>query len=239
MRIMKAVIMAGGFGSRLRPLTDKLPKPMMPIIDKPILHYIVDRLVAGGIKDIAMTLGYMPESIISYFGDGSAYGAKIRYFIEDKPLGTAGGVKNASKFIDGPFLVMSGDAFTTIDINEMHAFHIARGAKVTMAVKTVDNPRGYGEVETDSNGKVLEFREKPKVYKTKLINMGIYIMEREVLDMIPRGKYDFSNDLFPRLLGDIYSYRSDCYWSDIGTLPSYYATNMDVAAAPAMFGYNI
>lgn len=233
---MKAVIMAGGFGSRLRPLTDKLPKPMMPIIDKPILHYTVDKLVSSGIKDIAMTLGYMPESIISYFGDGSQYGAHISYFIEDKPLGTAGGVKNASSFIDGTFLVISGDAFTTIDISEMHAYHIAKRAAVTMAVKEVDNPFGYGEVETDEEGKVLTFREKPKVYKSKLVNMGIYIMERQVLDLIPEGKYDFSSQLFPRLLGKIYSYKSDCYWSDIGTLHSYYATNMDVAIAPAKFG---
>lgn len=234
---MKAIILAGGYGTRLRPLTNSIPKPMVPIVDKPVLEYIVNHLKKHGIKDIAMTLGYKSDNIVNYFGDGNKWGLNIRYYIENKPLGTAGAVRNAEEFIDDTFLVMSGDALTNVDITRMLSFHKRRHALATMSVKRVDNPDGFGVVKTDKNGRVKSFIEKPKVALDNKVNMGIYIMEKEVLKYIPEGeKYDFSLDLFPRILDHMYAYSSDCYWSDIGTLSSYYLTNNDVVTHQEYFG---
>lgn len=234
---MQAVIMAGGFGSRLQPLTARMPKPMVPIIDRPILHCIVNRLKEGGVDEIAMTLGYMPERIKSYFGNGRNFGVSIRYFTETSPLGTAGGVKNAASFIKGPFVVISGDALTTIDIKDMYDKHIASGAAVTMAVKRVENPEGYGEVLLE-DGVIVGFREKPSVYTSNIVNTGIYVMNKEVLDHIAEGRQDFSKDVFPKLTGKMRAYEGDFYWSDIGTLKSYYNANMDVVVSPEKFGFS-
>ena len=154
-----AIILAGGRGMRLRPLTGNMPKPMVPILDKPVLQLIVSSLVRAGITRIAVTLGYLPERIISYFGDGSRLGAKISYFTESKPLGTAGALKNAESFINGTFVVMSGDALTDLNVKSMLDFHQSAGGEVTMAVKKVKDPRGMGEVILDGSGKIVRFRE--------------------------------------------------------------------------------
>lgn len=236
---MKAVILAGGKGMRLRPLTGNMPKPMVPILDKPVLQLIVSRLVKAGITDIAMTLGYMPERITGYFGNGSKLGARLTYFVERAPLGTAGGVKNAEKFIDGPFVVMSGDALTNIDIKALVERHKDMSVLCTLAVKRVINPRGMGEVEIDGRGRVTAFREKPEIYTSNLVNMGIYVMEREIISHIPDGVSDFSADIFPSLIGRLGTYKTDCYWSDIGTLISYYSANIDAAREPDKFGLEI
>ena len=237
---MKAIILAGGYGTRLRPLTNNLPKPMVPIIDKPILEYIVEHLIGHGIKDIIITLGYKPESIVSHFGDGEKWGANIEYVIEETPLGTEGAVKNVEERIDSRCLVMSGDTFTNVNISNMLKFHLKSGGLVTMSVKKVDNPYGFGLVKTNDDGLVTEFVEKPENPDGNVVNMGIYILEKEVFSYIPKDtKYDFSKDLFPRIMGDMYAHFSDCYWSDIGTLSSYYLTNNDVALSPDYFGVRL
>lgn len=236
---MRAIIMAGGMGSRLRPLTKNLPKPMVPIIDKPILEHIINHLKSYKITDISITLGYRPFDIISYFGSGEDWGVNIKYFVEKQPLGTAGSVKNAIDF-EGNFLVISGDALTTIDLDEMKLIHNLEKGKVTMAVKGLHNPKGYGIVEATDNGKVRSFKEKPEYdIDFALVNMGIYMMHTDILEYITEGFCDFSKDVFPKVLADINLYPTEAYWSDIGTLESYYTANRDVCINPAQFNIRL
>ena len=232
---MKAIIMAGGVGSRLRPLTNNQPKPMVPIIDRPILYYIVNLLKANGITEIAMTLNYMPQKIINYFKDGSKFGVTIEYFIENEPLGTAGSIKNAEEFIDGTFVVISGDAFTNVSIKEAIDFHKRNNGIMTIVAKEVEDPNGFGVLKTDEKGRVTEFVEKPEMASGNLINTGIYVCDKKVLDYIPDGFYDFGRELLPSLIGGLYAISTDKYWSDIGTLRSYYKTNSFVVENPSEF----
>lgn len=235
---MLAVIMAGGVGSRLRPLTDRIPKPMVKIIDKPVLEYTVEHLRSCGITDIAMTLCYRPSVIIRHFGDGGRFGVRIRYFLEKTPLGTAGGVAAATRGVGGPFLVVSGDAFTDIDYSQLVRYHIGKGAEVTVAVKKVKDPSPFGVVVSDHTGKIIHFEEKPANPASDTVNMGVYCMDKSALELVPENqKYDFARDLFPRLVGSMYAMPADCYWSDIGTLSSYYLTNNDVALDGKRFGF--
>ncbi|MFA6866912.1 MAG: nucleotidyltransferase family protein [Clostridia bacterium] len=226
---MNAVIMAGGKGTRLLPLTNDTPKPMMKIIDKPILEYIILLLKKHNITDIAITLGYMPESIMNYFDDGAKWGVKIKYFLEKEPLGTAGGVKKTIKFVDEDFIVISGDAFTEIDLSKAIKFHNAKNSFFTLIAQPKENPLGLGVLEIDENNKVEKFVEKPNTTKPALINTGIYIINKEVLKLIPEGAYDFGKQLIPKLIGEVFAYVDYNYWSDIGTLPSFYATNYKIA----------
>ena len=181
---MKAVIMAGGEGSRLRPLTCNRPKPMVPIANRPVMEHIIDLLKKYGIKDIAVTLQYMPEIIKDHFGDGSEYGVNLNYFIEDIPLGTAGSVKNAEDFLDETFIVISGDALTDINLDKALAFHWNRNAVATLVLKRVENPIEYGVVVTDKTGKITRFLEKPswgEVFNDT-VNTGIYVLNPEILN---------------------------------------------------------
>ena len=221
---MKAVIIAGGRGSRLMPLTKNLPKPLVPILDKPIIHYILEGVRKAGIEETVLTLGYLGRKIQDYVEKNES-GLNIRYVYEDVPLGTAGGVKNAEKYLDEDFLVLSGDAFTDIDIKELIEYHYRKKGRITIATHKEKNPSLYGVVESDETGKITYFEEKPMVPKSDAVNTGIYVMDRSVLDVIPKGFCDFSKDVFPKKLGEIYAYRGKFYWSDIGTLPSYYRTN--------------
>ncbi|HHU76024.1 MAG TPA: NTP transferase domain-containing protein [Firmicutes bacterium] len=231
---MKAVIMAGGEGARLRPLTCDRPKPMVPLMDRPIMEYIIELLVEHGIREQAVTLQYLPEQIGDYFGDGLSHGVSLHYFLEDEPLGTAGSVKNASSFLDETFLVISGDCLTDINLGEAIAFHRQKGAFVTIVLTPQDNPLEYGVVMVNEEGKIIRFLEKPswgEVF-SDTVNTGIYIIEPEVLDYIPPGKkFDFSKDLFPLLLKEgkaLYGCSLEGYWCDIGNLEQYRQTNYDV-----------
>jgi len=226
---MNAVIMAGGKGTRLLPLTADVPKPMIKIIDKPVLEHTIELLKKHGITEIGITLGYMPEKIISYFGDGSAFNVQIKYFIEDAPLGTAGSVKRAKDFVTDDFLILSGDAFTEIDLTRAMYFHKAKNAPFTLIAQPNPPPYGLGILEVDADNKVTDFIEKPDVIKPSLINTGIYLMKKQLLDIIPDGFYDFGRQLIPRILGSVYAYVDYSYWSDIGTLVSYYNTNARIA----------
>lgn len=226
---MKAVIMSGGKGTRLYPLTKDMPKPMVRIIDKPVLEHIILLLKKHNINEIAVTLGYMAESIIAYFGDGSNLGVKITYYVEDSPLGTAGSVKRTLNFVDDDFVVISGDSYCDIDITRAIRFHKAKKSLFTLIAQPKENPVGLGVLDIDENNLVTAFIEKPDSAKTSLINTGIYIINKYVLSLIPEGFYDFGKQLIPRLLGEVYAYVDYGYWSDIGTLQSYYATNLRVA----------
>jgi len=231
---MKAVIMAGGEGSRLRPLTCNRPKPMVPVLNRPMMTYIVELLKKHGITDIAVTLQYMPESIKDHFGNGGEHGVNMKYFIEETPLGTAGSVKNACEFLDDTFVVISGDALTDFDLGSAVRFHRQKGSLATLVLTRVDTPLEYGVVITEPSGSIRQFLEKPswgEVF-SDTVNTGIYILEPEVLSYIQKGqKFDFSKDLFPLLLKEerpLFGVTLEGYWCDIGNLQQYSQAHIDV-----------
>lgn len=230
---MKAIIMAGGEGSRLRPLTCGRPKPMVPVLNRPIMAHIVDLLKEHGFNDIGVTLQYQPEAIRDHFGNGSEYGVNFRYFVEETPLGTAGSVKNAAGFLDETFLVISGDALTDLDLARAVQFHREQGAMATLVLTRVDCPLEYGVVITSEDGKITQFLEKPgwgEVF-SDTVNTGIYVLEPEVLDYFAPGqKFDFSKDLFPLLLREkkpLFGLVLPGYWCDVGNLQQYLEAHYD------------
>jgi mannose-1-phosphate guanylyltransferase/phosphomannomutase len=231
---MKAIIMAGGEGSRLRPLTCDLPKPMVPIINKPVMEHIIDLLKKHNIFEIGVTLMFMPQKIKDYFGDGSNFGVKIRYFTEKFPLGTAGSVKNAESFLNDTFLVISGDSLSDIDITSALEFHNKKKSKTTLILTKVDVPLDYGVVITNDENEIMGFLEKPSWGEviSDTVNTGTYILEPEVLQLFSKNKkFDFSSQLFPLMLKEkmpMYGYISDDYWCDIGDLNAYFKSHYDI-----------
>jgi mannose-1-phosphate guanylyltransferase / phosphomannomutase len=231
---MKAVIMAGGKGTRLRPLTCRLPKPMVPLLDRPCMEYIIELLKRHGITEIAVTVQFLPQVIKSYFGDGSEFGVKLHYFEETKPLGTAGSVKNADAFLDESFLVISGDALTDFDLTEAIRFHREKAALGTLVLTKVEVPLEYGVVMTKETGEIIRFLEKPSWSEvfSDTVNTGIYVLEPEILGFFKKGEeYDFSKNLFPLVMEKdlpLYGYVADGYWSDIGNLTQYRQTQFDM-----------
>jgi len=231
---MKAVVMAGGEGSRLRPLTINRPKPMVPLVNKPVILHILDLLKKNDITSVVLTLQYMADEVQDYFGDGSAMGMEISYSIEEIPLGTAGSVKNAQKHLDETFIVISGDAVTDFDLKAIINYHRSKKAAATLALYRVPNPLEYGVVIVNEEGLVQEFQEKPSWGQviSDTVNTGIYVLDPQVLDLFEAGKsFDFSKDLFPILLekGDpLYGYVSGGYWCDIGNIQEYMRACSDV-----------
>lgn len=227
--------MAGGSGTRLRPLTCSIPKPMVPIVNKPIIGHIVDLLKKYNINDIIVTLHYLPTVIENYLQNGSEFGANVSYSIEEgAPLGTAGCVKNIEDKLDGTFIVISGDALTDFDLSEAIEFHKSKGSKATIVLTRVTNPLEFGVVITDDEGRIERFLEKPTSSEvfSDTINTGIYILEPEVLKYLPANtEKDFSKDLFPALLQNnepLYGYVASGYWCDVGSLDTYRSSNYDV-----------
>lgn len=230
---MKAVILVGGQGTRLRPLTLATPKPMVPLANKPFVSYVLEHLKSHGIEEVIFSMGYLPEGIESYFGDGSSIGVSLTYVVEDHPLGTAGAVKNVEDHIDSDdFLVLNGDILTDLDIRDLIEHHRRKQAVGTIALTPVDDPTAYGLVRTGDNSEVLGFLEKPSwdQIDTNLINAGTYVLKSEVLDMIPQDiDYSFERGVFPRLVGKgLYGYRSTSYWMDIGTPEKYLQAHYDI-----------
>ncbi|KRW91347.1 hypothetical protein SD51_09815 [Alicyclobacillus tengchongensis] len=232
---MRAVIMAGGQGTRLQPLTKRLPKPMLQLLDRPMMEYVVELLAAHEIRDITITVCYLAAHIRSHFGDGAKWGVRIDYHEEVHPLGTAGGIKPLRPRLDDTFIVMSGDGLTDFDLSKAIAAHRKRRVPVTILLKQVACPLGYGVVSTDDSGCITQFIEKPKTFiqgKNYWINTGIYILEPEVLDYVPENRpFDFGKELFPMLLKagvPLYGYAADGYWSDVGTLQQYYQSQIDM-----------
>ncbi|MER3455286.1 MAG: mannose-1-phosphate guanyltransferase, partial [Acidimicrobiia bacterium] len=230
---MKAVIMAGGEGTRLRPLTSNQPKPMLPVANKPMMEHIIRLLRRHHISEIVVTVAYLASVIRKYFGDGSDLGVRLFYAMEETPLGTAGSVKNAADELTEAFLVISGDALTDIDIDAVLSFHREKGSIATVVLKRTDNPLDFGIVIVEDDDKIVRFLEKPgwgQVF-SDTINTGIYVFEPEILDFIPGGPSDFSGDVFPRLVekgAPIYGYITDRYWCDVGNLDSYQQVHADV-----------
>ena len=232
---MKAVIMAGGSGTRLRPLTCNLPKPMVPVGNKPMAEHVVNLLKKHDFRDIIFALHYLPDAIRDHFADGSEFGANISYSIEEgKPLGTAGCVKMVQDHLDSTFVVISGDSLTDIDLSAALKFHKEKKSKATLILKRVENPLDYGVVICDNDQRIQRFVEKPGASEifSDTVNTGTYILEPEVLLYIVMGReQDFSNDLFPLLLlrnEPMYGYVADGYWCDIGNLAVYRQAHKDV-----------
>ena len=230
---MKAVVMAGGEGTRLRPLTSNQPKPMVPIVGRPCMEHIVELLRLHGFDDVIVTLAFLPQAIRGYFGDGEALGVRMEYSVEEAPLGTAGSVRLAADKLDDTFLVISGDALCDFDLSRLVDFHRERGAAVTVALKSMPNPLEFGIVVTDEEGRIERFLEKPSWSQvfSDTINTGVYVIERAVLRHVPRDRpYDFSKELFPLLLEmgrPLYGCVMDGYWQDIGNLDQYRQANFD------------
>jgi len=233
---MKALILAAGFGTRLKPLTLAVPKPMIPIVNRPAMQYNIELLKKFWIKEIFANIHYFPEQIENYFGDGSHLGVKLRYSFEEVLLGTAGGVKRMAKDlaeIKDTFIVMSSDALTDINLQNLVSQHKKKKALVTIALAQAKDITHFGVVMLDGDDRVKSFQEKPKKEEavSDLVNSGIYVMEPEVLDMIPDGFYDFGKQLFPKLVeekGPIFGYRMVEYWNDVGSIDQLKRTNSDI-----------
>ncbi|HTX02051.1 MAG TPA: sugar phosphate nucleotidyltransferase [Candidatus Acidoferrales bacterium] len=233
---MKAVVMAGGEGSRLRPLTSRTPKPLVPIANKPVMQHIIELLRRHGITELVANVHYLADEIESYFGDGSNFGVSITYVVEDTPLGTAGAVKLAQPLLSDDFLVISGDVLTDCDISAIVERHRSQRNDATIGLMRVSNPLEFGVVITDDDGRISRFLEKPswgEVF-SDTINTGIYVLRPHVLDRMERGSvYDFSRDIFPPMLRDgerLGSYILQSYWTDVGNLQQYQQANYDTLA---------
>ncbi|MEP6624200.1 MAG: sugar phosphate nucleotidyltransferase [Acidimicrobiia bacterium] len=231
---MKAVIMAGGEGTRLRPLTSNQPKPMMPIANRPMMEHIVRLLSDHGITEIVVTVAFLANQIRTYFGDGSELGVEMRYATEETPLGTAGSVRNAADELDDTFLVISGDVLTDVDLTGLIKAHRASGALGTIALKRVTDPVEFGIVITGEDGRVERFLEKPtwgQVF-SDTINTGIYVLEPRIFDYIAMDEnVDFSSDVFPAALAkgeQLYGHVIEGYWEDVGTLDAYLRAHHDI-----------
>jgi mannose-1-phosphate guanylyltransferase / phosphomannomutase len=225
--------MAGGEGSRLRPMTANLPKPLLPVVNRPVMEHVLRLLRRHGITDTVVTVQFLASLVRNYFGDGDELGMTLQYATEPRPLGTAGSVKNAETPLkDETFLVMSGDALTDVDLSGIVEFHRSSGALVTVGLKSVPDPLEYGIVICDPDGRINRFLEKPtwgQVF-SDTVNTGIYVMDPEVLAEVPAdAEVDWSADVFPRLLdrgAPVFGYRFDGYWEDVGTLESYHQAHV-------------
>jgi len=231
---MKAVIMAGGEGTRLRPQTSNLPKPMLPLVGRPMMEHIISLLRRHGITDIVVTVAFLPNAIRSYFGNGSELGVRMVYATEETPLGTAGSVRNARDELTERFLVISGDVLTDINLTAMIEFHEKNNALATLALCAVENPLEFGIVITREDGSIERFLEKPgwgQVF-SDTINTGIYVLEPEIFDVIPEGRaVDFSSEVFPTVLeagAPLFGYVADGYWEDVGTTAAYLKAHEDI-----------
>lgn len=231
---MQAIVLVGGEGTRLRPLTYGTPKPMVPIVNVPFLARTMERLYAADIRDVILAAGYMPQAIVDYFGDGSRLGMKVTYAIEETPLGTAGALKNVEEHITGPFFVLNGDILTSLDLPAMRQYHQQKGGIGTLHLIHVDDPSPFGCVVHDASGKVSAFIEKPPKGEepTNEINAGTYLLEREILNYIPAGrKVSIEHETFPQVIAAgkaLYGYTTDDYWLDLGRPEQYLAAHRDV-----------
>jgi mannose-1-phosphate guanylyltransferase/phosphomannomutase len=231
---MKAVIMAGGEGTRLRPLTSNVPKPMMPLANRPMMEHILDLLKQHGFDEVVVTVAFMANHIRNWFGDGSDFGIRMVYATEETPLGTAGSVRNAMDELTEPFLVISGDVLTDVDLTKIVETHREKEALATIGLIRVDNPLEFGIVITREDGSIERFLEKPgwgQVF-SDTINSGIFVLEPEIFDYIePDRPVDFSSEVFPALLADgkpLFGAVAEGYWEDVGNLESYVSAHADI-----------
>jgi mannose-1-phosphate guanylyltransferase len=229
---MQAVILVGGEGTRLRPLTSTVPKPVVPLVDRPFIVYMLEWLARHGVDDVVMSCGFLATAVRNVLGDGSQYGLRLRFIEEPEPRGTAGALKYAEDLLDERFLMLNGDVLTDIDLTAQIAQHEATGATATLALVAVDDPTAYGLVRVGDDHAVTEFVEKPSADQidTKLISAGAYVLERAVLDRIPPDRnVSIEREVWPQLIGDgLYGFAADAYWLDIGTPERYLQGTFDI-----------
>lgn len=232
---MKALVLVGGFGTRLRPLTLTTPKQMLPIAGRPMIEWVVGRLAQFGVDEVVLSLGYRPDAFVEAYPDQVCAGVPITYATEPEPLGTAGAVRFAAleAGIDDTFLVLNGDVLTDLDVAALVEFHRATGAEASIALHRVDDPSAFGVVPTDDQGRVVAFVEKPPRDEapTDLINAGTYVLEPSVLDSIPDGRQvSIERETFPALVerGSLFAMAAETYWLDTGTPELYVRANLDV-----------
>jgi mannose-1-phosphate guanylyltransferase len=229
---MQAVILVGGEGTRLRPLTVTVPKPVLPLVDRPFLAHMLDWLGRHGVDDVIMSCGFLATSVRNVLGDGSQFGLRLRFVEEPEPRGTAGALKYAEDLLEDRFLMLNGDVLTDIDLTAQVAQHVETGAVGTLALVPVEDPSAYGLVRLHEDRSVKEFVEKPTAdsIDTNLISAGAYVLERSVLDLIPSGRnVSIEREIWPRLVGDgLFAYAADAYWLDIGTPERYLQGTFDI-----------
>jgi mannose-1-phosphate guanylyltransferase len=229
---VQALILAGGEGTRLRPLTSTVPKPVVPLVDRPFIAYMLEWLRSHGVDDVVLSVGHMAAGVRNVLGDGQAFDMRLRYVEEEEPLGTGGAVKHAESLLEDRFLVLNGDVLTDLDLSAQIAFHDERGATGTLALIEVPDPTAYGLVRLAEDGAVTEFVEKPSPDQidTRLVSAGAYVLERSVLDLMPAGEnVSIEREVFPRLIGEgLYGHAGHGYWLDIGTPERYLRATFDI-----------
>ena len=229
---MQALILAGGEGLRLRPLTTTVPKPVVPLVDRPFVVYMLDWLRGHGVDDVVLACGHLASGIRNVLGDGSAFGMAMRYVEEPHPLGTGGALKYAASLLDERFLMLNGDILTDLDVTDLVANHERVGARATLALTPVEDPSAYGLVRTGDDGAVAEFIEKPSADRidTRNVSAGVYVLERAIVDMLPEDRpASIERDVFPQLVRDgLYGCVCDGYWLDIGTPERYLEATFDI-----------
>lgn len=232
---MRAVVLVGGFGTRLRPLTSDLPKQMLPIVDRPMIEHVVGHLAAHGVEEVVLSLGFLPDAFRDAYSDGRCAGIPLHYAVEPEPLDTAGAIRFAAEDagIDEAFLVLNGDVLTDLAVDELIGFHRASGAEATVSLTPVDNPSRYGVVPTDADGRVTGFVEKPPAGAAPCnwINAGTYVFEPSAIDRIEPGRrVSVEREVFPAMAdeGVLYGLRSEAYWVDTGTPETYLGVQLDL-----------
>jgi mannose-1-phosphate guanylyltransferase len=229
---MQAVILVGGEGTRLRPLTSTVPKPVVPLVDRPFIAFMLEWLKGHGIDDVIMSCGFLATSVRNVLGDGSAYGIRLRFVEEPDPRGTAGALKYAERLLDERFLMLNGDVLTDIDLTGQIAQHERTGARATLALAPVADPSAYGLVRLNEDRSVKDFVEKPSPDRidTNLISAGAYVLQREILDLVPADRnVSIEREVWPRLIGaGLYGFPADAYWLDIGTPERYLQGTFDI-----------
>ena len=232
---MRAVVLVGGFGTRLRPLTSDLPKQMLPILDRPMIEHVVGHLAAHGVEEVVLSLGFLPDAFLDTYSDGRCAGIPLHYAVEPEPLDTAGAIRFAAEDagIDEAFLVLNGDVLTDLAVDELIGFHRASGAEATVSLTPVDDPSRYGVVPTDADGRVTGFVEKPPAGAAPCnwINAGTYVFEPSVIDRIEPGRrVSVEREVFPAMAdeGVLYGVRSEAYWVDTGTPETYLGVQLDL-----------
>ena len=231
----QAVILAGGQGTRLRPLTLARAKPVVPFLNRPFLAYQLALLRHHGVTDVILSCSYRVEDVQAALGDGRGLGVRLRYVVEPEPLGTGGGLRNAADLASGTLFVLNGDVLTDVDLTAMRRFHDARGSRTTICLSPVADPRAYGLVETDAQGRIERFREKPgpdEPITTNMINAGVYLLDAALLQRMPSDRpVSIEREYFPALIADgvpCFGWAHETYWRDIGNLAAYLAAQIDL-----------
>jgi mannose-1-phosphate guanylyltransferase len=238
---MNALILLGGLGTRLRPFTLDRPKPLLPLLNRPFIAHQLDQLKKCGVRRVVLALGYKAAHFRRVLGDGKKWGVRFVYSLEKEPLGTGGAIRNALPHLEGPALILNGDAYSDMDLGALIKFHRAKKAKGTLALYRVENPSAFGLVAVDSRGRVIRFLEKPSAEEAAAvatINAGAYFFEPEVIQRIPAGRaVSIEREVFPALLREsvaLYGFLHRGYWADIGTLKTYWGTHRDLLGSRAL-----